>query len=306
MKQGSAAGTGEAPVSSAETGEPRKTFRFDDDVLISYETEGDGPAPVVFLHGFAAGLITWHDIRPLFPASLFRLYLLDLKGFGFSSKPADGRYAPEDHAAIVVSFMEELGLRHVILIGHSLGGGIALLALKMALAAGKRDLVEGLVLIDCAAYPQRLPRIMRLMRVPLLGRAILRLLPVRFMVFYSLNHVFSDKKTITSERIARYMTCFGREGIARVFAETSRLLAPAKYASLSGFYQRMDIPTLIIWGEEDRFINIRNGRRLAGEIPSSRLVVITGCGHNPHEERPAETYAAIAEYLEVFHSRKLQ
>ncbi len=291
---------------AAEIIDSRQSFCYDNDVVISYETEGDGPTPIVFLHGFAAGLITWHDIRLLFPTSLFRLYLLDLKGYGFSTKPRDHRYAPEDQAAIVLSFMEALKLRHAVLVGHSLGGGIALLAFHQAREKDERELIDRLVLIDCAAYPQRLPRIMRWLRVPLLGRAILHLLPVRFMVRYSLDRVFHDKKAITPDRINRYVTCFGRKGIDHVFSETCRRLIPEKYAALSGFFRNIAVPTLIIWGEEDRFISPGHGRRLQGAIPGSRLVVIPGCGHNPHEERPAETFAAMSEFLAISHNRKLQ
>ncbi|HEX9022881.1 MAG TPA: alpha/beta hydrolase [Geobacteraceae bacterium] len=282
---------------------PRRSFSYDDETVISYEAQGDGPVPVVFLHGFAAGLITWHDIRPLFPPSRFRLYLPDLKGFGFSSKPCDGRYTPEDQAAVVLSFMKSLGLRHAVLVGHSLGGGIALLALWEARRDGMSDLIDRLILIDCAAYPQRLPRIMRLLRRPLLGRAIIRLLPVRFMVVYSLRHVFHDKGAITPQRIDRYVTCFGRKGIDRVFAATCRQLAPERYADLAPSFHGITVPTLIIWGGEDRFIPAENGGRLQRDIPGSRLVVIGACGHNPHEERPGETFAAMAEFLAM--SREL-
>lgn len=290
---------------STETINYRQSFRYDNGVTISYETDGDGPTPVVFLHGFAAGLITWHDIRPFFPSSLFRLFLLDLKGFGFSFKPRDHMYAPEDQASIVLSFMEALKLRHAVMVGHSLGGGIALLAFHQAGEKDKRELIDRLVLIDCAAYPQRLPRIIRWLRNPLLGRAILHLLPVRFMVRYSLDRVFHDKKAITPDRIDRYVTCFGRKGIDHVFIETCRRLIPDKYAALSGLFPGIAVPTLIIWGEEDRFISFHHGRRLQAAIPGSRLVIIPGCGHNPHEERPVETFAAISEFLEISRNRKL-
>ncbi len=284
---------------ASTTRDSRQSFRYDDETVISYETQGNGPVPVVFLHGFAAGLITWHDIRPMFPASRFRLYLLDLKGFGFSTKPRDGKYTPEDQAAVVISFMKSLGLKHSVLVGHSLGGGIALLVFMGTRGEGEREMIGRLVLIDCAAYPQRLPRIMRLLRRPLLGRAILRLLPVRFMVIYSLKHVFHDGSALTPDRIDRYVTCFAKDGIDRVFMETCRGLVPQRYSASCRSFNGINIPTLIIWGRGDRFIPVQNGARLHGDIPGSRLVVIGACGHNPHEERPVETFAAIAEFLET-------
>jgi pimeloyl-ACP methyl ester carboxylesterase len=290
---------------SEEISASRQSFRYEDSVVINYEVDGDGPTPVVFLHGFAAGLITWEDIRPLFPVARFRLYLIDLKGFGFSSKPCDSRYTPEEQASVVISFMQAKKLHHAVLIGHSLGGGIALLALRQGEAEGARELIDSLILIDCAAYPQQLPRILRFLRVPALGWAILHFLPVRLMVFYTLIHIFHDKKVVTPERVTRYLTCFGREGIDHVFIETCRSLIPDRYRTISDFYRTIGIPTLIIWGGEDQIISCLNGKRLQSDIPGSRLAIIANCGHNPHEERPAETFAAIAEFLGISQNREL-
>ena len=277
----------------------RRTFRYSDEVLISYEVQGHGATPVVFLHGFAAALTTWNDIRPLFPPDRYRLYLLDLKGFGFSAKPRDGKYSPEDQAAIVIAFLKAMQLRHAVLIGHSLGGGIALLAYLRSQAEGERELIERLVLIDCAAYPQRLPPIMRLLAVRPLGWCILHLLPLRFMVRFTLEQIMHNRAAITPERIARYMTCYGGKGIARVFTTTCRQLAPDKYSATVANFRTITLPTLIIWGREDRLIGVSHGIRLHGDIPGSRLVIIDSCGHVPQEERPAETFAAIAEFLGI-------
>lgn len=281
-----------------ETSAPRQTFRYDDDVSISYEVAGCGPTPIVFLHGFAAGLFTWHDLRPFFPPDRYRLYLLDLKGCGFSSRPHDGRYAPENHAAIVSAFLDALGLSQVVLVGHSLGGGIALLLFLQAMHAGKRALIGRLVLIDCAAYPQPLPLFMGLLRVPFLGWGMLHLFPRRFMVRFALTRIFRNKRAVTPERIARYASSYAQKGAAYAIVTTGRQLASAAAGSLIAGYGAVDVPTLIIWGKEDPLTDIRCGIRLHREILGSRLAVIAGCGHNPHEERPAETFAAISKFLD--------
>lgn len=275
----------------------RETFPFSPAVEIAYERHGDGPVPVVFLHGFAAALTTWHDLLPYLPAERYTLYLLDLKGFGFSSKPRDGRYTLEDQAAIVTAFLERMGLTKVVLVGHSLGGGIALLVYLQGRDGGKGNLVDRLVLIAPAAYPQRLPRVMAWLSTTLLGWGILHLLPLRFMVRYTLEHVFHDHNTITEERIARYMSCFGRRGIGYVFITTCRQLVPERYAHLPDRYPEIAVPTLIIWGAEDRIIRPRHGEKLHAAIPASWVKIIPGCGHIPHEERPAETYGIMKEFL---------
>lgn len=281
------------------TGESiRRSFRYSDAVEINYEVHGHGGTPIVFLHGFAAALITWHDIAPLFPPELATLYLLDLKGFGLSGKPHDGRYTVEEQAAIVIAFLEHEGLSGTVLAGHSLGGGIALLAYLTARNSGKESLIGRLILVSCSAYPQRLPWVMRLLGKPPLGQAILHLLPVRFMVRFVLEQLFRDRRAITEERIARYTGCFGRKGIAYVFIETCRQLVPERYAELPRLYRTITSPTLIVWGATDPIINLAHGLHLHEEIAGSHLLVIPDCGHIPQEERPAETYAAIREFLE--------
>ena len=276
----------------------RRTFRYSDAVLINYEVHGRGGTPIVFLHGFAAALITWHDIVPLFPPESATLYLLDLKGFGFSSKPHDGRYTVEEQAAVVIAFLEHEGLADAVLVGHSLGGGIALLAYIAARKSGKENLIGRLILISCSAYPQDLPWIMRCLRKRLLGGAILHLLPLRFMVRFTLTHLFHDHSAITEDRIARYVGCFGRKGIAHVFIETCRQLIPERYVELTRLFRTITSPTLVIWGAADPIVNLAQGLRLHEEIAGSHIVIIPHCGHIPQEERPIETHAVIREFLE--------
>ena len=271
------------------------TFHYSPDVAINYRVEGRGPTPVVFLHGFAAALTTWDDIAPLFPADRFTLYLLDLKGFGFSSKPRDGRYRPEDQAKVVAAFLEGQRLEGTVLIGHSLGGAIALLVLLGARMQPGR--IGRLILVAPAAFPQPLLPVMSRLRRPLLGAAILHLIPLRLMVRFTLARVFHDQSVVTPERVRRYMTCFGSRGMAYVLQESCRAIVPEHYVDLPRLYPTIDLPVLIVWGERDRIIDPRCGERLAAEIPGARLVVIPGCGHNPHEERPRETFAALTAFL---------
>lgn len=274
-------------------------FTHSADTVIRYRIRGNGPTPLVFIHGFAAALTTWDDIAPLFPPERFTLYLFDLKGFGFSSKPRRGSYAPEEQADVLLSFLKGLAIDGATLVGHSLGGGIALLAVLRARDLGMNQLISRLILIDGAAYPQRLPRFMRWLNLPLIGRLGMALVPLRTLVVASLRAVFHDERAITPERIERYETCFGRRGMARVLIRTVRELDRDGYRGTIDRFRELTVPTLVIWGSEDRIIRLANGRRLQREIPGARLAIIPACGHNPHEERPRETYGAIADFLGV-------
>ena len=265
-------------------------------VTLAYQVEGSGPVPVVLLHGYAASLATWHDLRRLFPKSLYTLYLLDLKGFGFSAKPKDARYSPVDQAALVAGFLETLDLNDVTLIGHSLGGGVALL-MTILLKERDKKLIGRLVLIDAAAYPQVIPPFMRLLARPLAGTLLLALVPTRIIVRYVLRACFRDGAAIGAERIERYAQGFSRRGICHSFGESVRRIIPPDYDRLAASFDSSGLPTLIIWGRDDRVTPLALGERLQRDIPGARLAVIDDCGHNPHEERPEETWRLMAGFL---------
>jgi len=274
-----------------------KTHTCANGVQLHYRIQGDGPTTLLFLHGFAASSVTWEELRPYFPPDRYRLYLLDLKGAGLSAKPRDGAYRPEDHAALVLDFMEGLQLHDVVLAGHSLGGGIALFAGEMARESGRERLIGRLVLIDAAAYPQRLPRFFAYLRMPVAGSLILHLLPLKVMVRYNLEHVYHAPGQVTEERIKRYSGCFTGRNTAYALIATARQLDPAAYQHRLPDYGKISIPTLIVWGRHDRVIRLPAGERLHREIPGSRLAILDA-GHNPHEERAEACAAAISAFME--------
>ena len=272
-------------------------FHYAGRIPIHYQVAGHGPDPLIFLHGFASAHSTWHDMAGFFPMDRFRLFLLDLKGFGLSSKPKDGAYSVEDQSDVVRDFIRELGLRSVTIIGHSLGGAVALRIVLQELQGDAPFAVSRLVLIGCAAYPQRLPKFFQRLKMPLLGPVLFRLIPARTMVRRTLERVFFDAKAVTPERFERYRSYLRGKGVPHVLRATVKGIDPEVYARIGESYRKIAIPTLIIWGEEDRIIKLQNGVRLHGDIPGSRLKVVAKCGHNPHEERPGDTFDAINAFL---------
>jgi pimeloyl-ACP methyl ester carboxylesterase len=232
----------------------------------------------------------------MFAPERYRLFLLDLKGSGLSSKPQDGLYGPTTHAAIVAAFLEAHELNGAVLVGHSFGGAVALLTYLKSLAEGERARIGRLILIDCAVYPQKIPRFIGYLRIPLFGHLLLKAIPVRFGVSQMLNRIFRNKRAITPERIERYASCFGKKSTYPLI-QGARQLLPPDSAELVRRYREIDLPTLIIWGREDPLISIEQGVRLQGELPHARLAVLENCGHNPHEEWPEQTFAVMDEFL---------
>ncbi len=271
-------------------------FIYDGKVPIHYRTLGHGPLPILFLHGFASSSTTWQDITGYFPADEFTLFLLDLKGFGLSAKPKDGAYSIEDQADMVRAFIFHRGLDSLILVGHSLGGAVALRLCLDAAEGSESSVIEKLVLVDSAAYPQRLPRFFRRLRSPL-GPLFLLLMPVRMIVQGALERVFFDKAAITPERFDRYATYFRGKGKAYALRATVKAVDPEAYADIAESYRLLALPVLIVWGAEDRNVRFNLAQRLHGDIPGSRLKVLEKCGHNPHEERPGETSSAMLDFL---------
>ncbi len=273
-------------------------FHYAGSIPIHYKVAGGGPVQIVLLHGFASAHDTWLDMAALFPQDGYTLYLLDMKGFGLSAKPRDGAYSVKDQAAVVRDFILELGLQSPILIGHSLGGTVALRVCLDAQRDKEPFTIRKLVLIDCAAYPQKLPKFFRRLRSPILGPLLLRLIPVHRMVRTTLEKVFYEPAAFTPERMERYLRYFRGKGIPYALRATVRCIDPADYAHISESYSGLSVPTLIIWGKEDRIIKAKNAFRLHDDIPGSQLKVFKKCGHNPHEERPEETCAAISVFLD--------
>jgi pimeloyl-ACP methyl ester carboxylesterase len=129
------------------------------------------------------------------------------------------------------------------------------------------------------------------------GPLLFRLIPVRIMVRRAMGMVFCDASAITPERFERYKRYFRGRGLAYTLRATIRCIDPEVYANIGEQYRKITIPALIIWGEHDLIVKLKYGRMLHDDLPGSRLKIIERCGHNPHEERPAETFAAMEEFL---------
>jgi len=258
------------------------------------ETYGGGD-PIIFLHGLGGSLYTWrHLIGPLAPH--YRLILFDLKGAGQSPKPYDDKYSMFDQGELIYRFILQNDLRKITLVGHSFGGGVTLL---LALKLTQRDpsRLSRLILIDTVAYPQKLPGVIRMLRMPLVGWLGLYLIPDKTKVRNMMESMYYDDSKISPEDVAAYAAPLSLPGAKYALRQTARQIIPDNIDEITGMYPRIDVPTLIIWGQEDKIIPLGNGVRLHQAIRNSRLVVIERCGHDPPDERPAELTEAIQEFL---------
>jgi pimeloyl-ACP methyl ester carboxylesterase len=270
-----------------------RLFRYSDTVNINYEKHGDGQRSLVCLHGFGASLETWRDVLPYFQT--YTVYLVDLKGFGLSSKPDDNQYRPSDQARIVSAFLDFIDVRHAVLVGNSLGGGVALMTYLTMPSVPAR--VDRLVLIDAAVYPQPLPFYISLLRVPVLKKVIPHLISADARVRLVLANGFYDNAKVTPDRVRRHGQFLDLPGSLHALIETAHQIIPDDIQSFLGKLKEVNIPTLIIWGEQDRIISPGKAQRLQRDIHDARLVIIPKCGHLPQEEAPTATAEAIRAFL---------
>lgn len=175
-------------------------FNYNDSVEIYYETVGTGDNAIVMIHGFGASRESWYDILPKLEAVNTTFVLVDLKGFGRSSKPTTGSYDMHQQAQIIVSLLKELSFSEVAIIGHSYGGGIALL-IAIDNESSRVFALSSLILIDAAAFSDTIPYFVKYLRGGLLGTFIMAFTPPRIMALTTLKHLFHNDSLIDDERV---------------------------------------------------------------------------------------------------------
>jgi pimeloyl-ACP methyl ester carboxylesterase len=241
---------------------------------------------VLFLHGLGASIYTWRkNLAPVESAG-FRVVAFDNRGFGFSDKPAAG-YSNADYARLVVALMDSLKLPDAVLVGHSMGGAIAA---EVALTYPKR--VRGLVLIDAAGLGVRKPGVLRGVRsgliTPFAG------LRSRWITRLMLRSTYAHPDRVQPSDVDQYYapvaeTDFGRalRGVLREF----------QFDGLRGRLDGLDVPTLVLWGEQDRWIPPVVGIEFAGQLLRSAYVPVPSAGHSVQEEAPETVNRSLVAFL---------
>jgi pimeloyl-ACP methyl ester carboxylesterase len=191
----------------------------------------------------------------------------------------------------------------LVLVGHSLGGGIALLAALQLASRGIQDRLAGLVLVSAAVYPQRFPPYISLARIPGVGELFLLAPPPLWSVRRGLRAIVCDPGSNDDEQVriqrSPYLSFERRRSLLR----SARAIDPHVGERTSEQLRGMRVPTLLLWGEEDPVIPVAFGRRLARELPSARLVTLPRVGHLPPEESPSASLAPVLEFMKELDAR---
>jgi len=250
--------------------------------------------PVVLLHGANGSLHVWEGwTREL--GDKARLISVDLPGHGLTGAWPRGEYTVKAYAHFVEALAGRLKLDRFVLVGHSLGGGIA-----WYFAATHPGRVSQLILVDSAGYPPdvevRWPT--RLARLPVVGEIGIYFKP-ELWVRQTLLHAYADRSMVTERRVKRSAELQRFPGNREATLERARTQALLDPTPL----KRLDVPTLILWGGKDQWVAVRDAFRFQDDIPGARLKIFDNLGHDPMEEDPKASAAVVSEFLKPIESR---
>ena len=255
----------------------------------------DGP-PVVLIHGLGASAEIWSaNIGAL--AANHRVFAPDLPGFGRTAVPPGMDFSPAAYSRFIRDFMTALGLGRAALVGHSLGGGVAL---RVTLDDPGR--VDRLVLASSAGLGPDVSLPLRIASLPLFDRVFCRPpLPV-FTRF--LRRLVYDPAAITPEFARLYYDMFFQPGAVRAFTAVLRAVVtirgarPGILEPIREGLGTIAAPVLILWGRRDRILPVGQAIEAAGRIPGARLHIFERCGHMPNVEYPGEFNRLVLAFLD--------
>jgi pimeloyl-ACP methyl ester carboxylesterase len=247
---------------------------------------------ILFIHGFASSTYTWEKVAPVLNKLGYHVWVLDIKGFGWSDKPKDTSYDILTLTEEVYQWMEAFGLNDVVLVGNSLGGGITTL---MALLHPEK--VGRMVLIDAAAYITKFPFILKLASFPLAAE-ITKLFFSHWVVKQTLCEVYHHKAWITKDQVDAYYDRLKTDNALNAQIAIVRALELERFEKYINRIPEIQSKSLIIWGEHDRWIPLSSAYRFKAELRDATLVIIPECGHIPQEEYPDITARLIDDFIQ--------
>ena len=260
------------------------------------EVFGANGPPLLLLHGFGTNGYTWSRWVPILSRT-HRVYVVEMKGFGDAPKPRDDRYSPLAQADLLNRWILRQDLQDLTVVGHSLGGGVALLT-ALGFQNENRSRIRRLVLIAGIAYPQTLSRYLRLLGNRVWGPLLLRILPLRRVFRIALARAYHPSRPVSESHVEAYVrplrTSSGRYALSRAAAQ----LAAPESVVLAKRYREVDLPTLLLWGRDDPVVPLWVAERLQAELPNARLEILDRCGHMPQEEAAEESIRVLRQFLE--------
>jgi pimeloyl-ACP methyl ester carboxylesterase len=264
---------------------------------VCYRMAGEGPA-IVLVHGITSSSAVWVELMEDLVGAGYSVIAPDLFGHGASAKPK-GDYSLGSYASGVRDLIGMLGYESATVVGHSLGGGIA-----MQLAYQFPEYCERLVLISSGGLGREVSSLLRAATLPgseLVIPLIIRDWGVRAggTVAGLLERV-GIKAGPHLREMGRGYASLVEADAQKAFVETLRaVIEPGgqKVSALDRLYLAERMPVLIIWGARDPIIPVEHGRAAHAEVPHSRLVEIPDARHWPQLDQPRLVCRELCDFI---------
>ncbi|MDP3712680.1 MAG: alpha/beta fold hydrolase [Mycobacteriales bacterium] len=265
--------------------------------LVRYATAGDSGPVVVLVHGIASRAKQWEQVMAVLGRT-HRVIAPDLLGHGESAKPR-GDYSLGAHACGIRDLLAALGHDRVTLVGHSLGGGIA-----MQFAYQFPERVERLALVCAGGLGPDVSPFLRAATLPgsELVLPVIASSPVR-ATGAAVGRLLAKAGVTVPAGVAEALVGFaslGDPATRQAFVHTCRSVLDVRGQRVDArdrLYLAVDLPLLVVWGAKDAIIPAEHGRALCASVPTARLEVFEQSGHFPHLTEPGRLAAVLQDWL---------
>ncbi|MBA2875595.1 alpha/beta fold hydrolase [Thermaerobacillus caldiproteolyticus] len=247
---------------------------------------------IVLLHGFLSSAFSYRRLIPLLMND-FSIIAIDLPPFGKSEKSTRFRYTYKNLAQLVIDLLHHLQIRKCTLAGHSMGGQICLYIARM-----QPQIVKQIILLCSSGYMKRVGKSLLFSTyIPYFHLYVKRRLYEQG-VEKNLLQVVYNHSLIDDEMKKGYEQPFYDE---RIFKALIRFIRHREGDLLSTDLQKIDIPTLLLWGENDRVVPIKIGKILHQDLRNSQFISFPNTGHLLPEEKPDDVYRQMIQFMGEFH-----
>jgi pimeloyl-ACP methyl ester carboxylesterase len=248
----------------------------------------NGPV-VVFIHGFGASLHTWEYWSKELEKN-FRVIRFDLPGFGLSGPDQKGDYSDDRSNQIILSLLDALQIQKISIVGNSIGGRIA-----WYFTAKHPGRVEKLILISPDGFQSPGMSYNKAPKIPVYMNLIKYMLP-KSLFKENLEFAYFNKSVLSDQLFERYYELALYPGHRQAMIDRMRqtvLKDPAP------FLKEIHCPVLLLWGERDGMIPIRNAQDYLAFMPQAQLKVLQDIGHLPQEEDPQKSLPYLLQFLKL-------
>ena len=244
----------------------------------NFKATGAGPV-ILILHGWGASSNSWSKVQDILAGKGYRVICPDFPGFGKSKAP-EKPWDVSDYAQWVIEFIQSQNIDKFSLIAHSFGGRVA-----VKLSAKYPQKIESLIFCSSAGIKHE-PDLQTkgIYEITRLG-----------------NKVFAQKFLSNFKDKAKNVLYFflRRKDYARAKGVMRKTLQRVLKEDLLSYLSKIRTKTLIIWGEDDKYVPIKDAHTFKEKIEGSKLEILLGAGHSPHFERPGRLAEIIFNFLKA-------